>query len=60
MEKIESDFDAEFSESPSYAEAKAYLACVCQLAKEGCPTQEQLENLTEDYQMAFKRCATRH
>ncbi|CAM9241969.1 unnamed protein product, partial [Sphacelaria rigidula] len=57
VDKIESDFDAEFSESPSYSEAKAYLACVCQLAKEGCPAQEQLENLTEDYRMAFKRLA---
>lgn len=54
-EKIEAKFDAEFFNSPKYAETKAYLSCVCQLAKEGCPSQEVLEDLAEDYKMAFRR-----
>lgn len=54
--KIEAKFDSEFCDSPEYSEATAYLSCVCQLAKEGCPSQEVLEGLTEDYKMAFRRC----
>lgn len=42
-------------ESPGFPEAKAYLSCVCQLAKEGCPSQEALDGLSEAYKLAFRR-----
>lgn len=54
-DKIEAVFDSEHSESAGYAESKAYLSCVCQLAKEGCPSQETLEGLSKLYQMAFSK-----
>lgn len=59
-EEIERLFDAEFSDSRKYDETKAYLSCLCQLAKEGCPTQDTLEGLAEEYRMAFRRSAARH
>ena len=45
------------AESPGFLEAKAYLSCVCQLAKEGCPSQEALDSLSEPYKLAFRRWA---
>eukprot|EP00752_Nemacystus_decipiens_P005152 g4675.t1 len=55
--KIEAEFDQQHSNSPRYPEAKAYLACVRQLATEGCPAVETLESLFEDYKLAFRRVA---
>lgn len=54
-EEIEAALDAEFSGSPEHAEMKAFLSSVCQLAKDGCPSQETLESLDEPYQVAFQR-----
>lgn len=54
-ELMESAFDAEYSGQSDYPAAKAYLSCVCQLAKEGCPSHETLEGLTEEFGMAFRR-----
>lgn len=59
-DNIESTFESEHSESPGYAESKAYLSCVCQLAKEGCPSQETLEGLSKPYKMAFSRWVVVH
>lgn len=54
-EAIESGFASDHVESPQFEEAKAYLACVCQLASAGCPPQETLEALSEPYKLAFSR-----
>ena len=54
-EEIETLFDTEHSGSPGHAEMKAFLSCVCQLAKEGCPSQETLDALDEPYKAAFRR-----
>lgn len=53
--KIEAEFDQQHSDSPRYPEAKAYLACVRQLATEGCPTVQTLDSLFEEYKLAFRR-----
>lgn len=57
VENIEAAFEADHAESSQYAEMKVYLSCVCQLAKEGCPSQETLEGLSEPYKLAFRRYA---
>lgn len=54
-EKIKSEFESMQSDPSRYDEAGAYLSCVCQLANEGCPTEDALEALSEPYQLAFRR-----
>lgn len=57
---IEAGFASVHVESPGFAEAQAYLSCVCQLAKEGCPSQEALNGLSEPYKLAFRRYTIPH
>ena len=56
-DNIEAGFASAHIESPGFPEAKAYLSCVCQLAKEGCPSQEELDSLSKPYKLAFRRYA---
>ncbi|CAM9847980.1 unnamed protein product [Discosporangium mesarthrocarpum] len=56
MRRIREDFDKEFSKVKDYGPAQDYLDCVLSLGgMEGCPQEEVLDALPENYRLAFRR-----